>query len=209
MGMVVLVFIILMVLIFIPFKQAPFLSTPRPTKEGLVLSTPIPTRSLETPNSILTPTSTSISKPTLPNTRVPTPTARPSKTPTTPFVLKIPTLMVYPTATEIYLPEPPPPPLPTAPIVVKTAVKPLEYRIRFEAKKKTIMPGECTDLTWQVQGGETVTLDGKSVSASGKEKVCPKKNVNYRLVVQLPNRSGTDSRQVTIEVQDEAPIDEP
>jgi len=198
MGLVALVFIVLVMFIFLPFDRLIIFATSTATITAtpsvmatVILPTPMPTTTLT-----FTPTAT--------NTRVPTTIPRPSKTPTPPIVRKIPvpTLIIYrtitPIPTEIALPPPP-----TLPSKVITPIVPLEYHVRFEAEEETVFENECTNLTWQVQGGVSITLDGKSVNASGKKKICPKRDTTYRLVVELANNSGTETRKITVKVEED------
>lgn len=140
------------------------------------------------------------------NTRVPTPTPRPPRTATaTSVMLTVPTPIILPSKT----PTPTAAPLPLPTVAedrpTPTRLVPRSYRVEFTAKESIIEQGECTDLEWRVEGGVSVTLDGAFVDFSGSEEVCPDKKKSYRLVVQLPNNSGTEIREVTVNVDEGVP----
>jgi hypothetical protein len=79
---------------------------------------------------------------------------------------------------------------------------PRGYSVSFEAEETKIVKGECTNLRWKVEGASAVDLDGESVAASGKEKVCPKFDTSYRLTVRLPD-STQFHRTVKVSVEKE------
>lgn len=172
-----------------------------------------PTRTATIPPTItLTPTlpnfmpvdssPTETAEPTPINTRVPTLTPRPKSTATPTVVIEIPTPIILPSATPTETPRP----LPTSkPVVVSTPTvhKPLGYYINFDAQEKLIVEGECTDLTWRVEGSSAIFLNGDLVQPSGRKKVCPKETKVYKLEVQLANSTMIDQRQVEIEVEEE------
>ena len=196
-GFVVLVFMGMIALIFLPYERllpswsAP--TSPAPT----VTPTPTFPESLPTA-SLMTPTP---AEPTATNTRVPAPTPRPTRTPTPTVLPKLPTFPPKPTATiEIATAAPIPTSTPS-PTILPSPI-PRRYSISFSAKETTITKGDCTDLKWQVEGATTVSLDGESVAASDKKKVCPKKDTRYELAIRLPDGNQL-SRTVKISVEED------
>lgn len=198
-GFVLLTFIGMIVLIFFPYERflpasptapPPPTATPRPTLAQLVLPTPDFTAGSPT----ATPT----------NTRVPTATPYPA-TPKPTVILVLPTPYVRPTHTPTPTPIPPPtatpPPAPT-PIPARY------YEIYFEADEETITEGDCTELEWRVTGGDSVMLDGRSVSPDSHREVCPDEDTSYELSVQIPVSNRIEKRSVTIEVEPEEDEDE-
>lgn len=69
------------------------------------------------------------------------------------------------------------------------------------ADEETILSGSCTFLHWETSNASSIDIDGDSVSASGKEKVCPKVTKKYTLSAH--NQSGTANRNLTIVVSDQ------
>ena len=193
-GFVVLVFMGMLALIFLPI----FPPQPPPTlPTSTVILTPTFPKSLPTA-SLLTPTP---AEPTSTNTRVPTPTPRPPRTPTPTVLPKLPTFPPKPTATAEIITAVPIPTSTPSPTILPSPI-PRRYSISFSAKESTITKGDCTDLKWQVEGASTVTLDGESVAASDNKKVCPKKDTRYQLTVRLPDGNQL-SRTVKISVEED------
>lgn len=81
-------------------------------------------------------------------------------------------------------------PSPTAPDAARaaqeTTASDVEISISFWADQPQIQQGDCTDLNWNVQHADSISLDGKAVSASGSQQVCPSQSTTYTL-----NASGT------------------
>lgn len=196
-GFVVLVFLGMMALIFLPYERL-FPPRPAPTLPApTVILTPTFPQSLPTA-SLTTPTP---AEPTATNTRVPTPTPRPPRTPTPTVLPKLPTFPPKPTATTEIITVVPIPTATPSPTIIPSPI-PRQYNISFSAKETTITKGDCTNLKWHVEGASTVTLDGESVAASGKKKVCPKKDTRYQLTIRLPDGNQL-SRTVKISVEEE------
>jgi len=62
-----------------------------------------------------------------------------------------------------------------------------EPQILFVADRNNIQPGECINLSWNVQGEGFfgVELDGQPVSATGQKQVCPAESTAYALMVDI------------------------
>jgi hypothetical protein len=196
-GFVVLVLMGMIALIFLPYERI-FPSRPTPTlPPPTVILTPTFPKSLPTA-SLITPTP---AEPTATNTRIPTPTPRPPRTPTPTVLPKLPTFSPKPTATAEIVTAVPIPTSTPSPTILPSPI-PRRYSISFSAEEITIVKGECTDLKWQVEGAATVTLDRESVAASGKKKVCPKKDTHYQLTIRLPDGNQL-SRTVKISVEED------
>jgi hypothetical protein len=196
-GLIVLVCIGLLVVVVWPYQHA----LPPPATAALPLApilTPtlpnfLPTANIDTP---LPP------EPTVTNTRLPTATPTLPQPPTATIVPKLPTLYHRPTST--------PKPVTAAPVLVATPSPTLtpvpasrQYAISFEAQESTLIKGKCTDLRWQVAGAAKVTLNGETVAATGKQKVCPQQETSYQLIVYLPGDTQFIRRSVTITVEEE------
>ncbi len=196
-GFVVLACIGMIVLLTLPYERL-FPPTPTsPPPPPTITATPTTPNFLPTAN-LITPSV----EPTATNTRVATVTPRSPQPPTPTVVIELPTPFIRPTATPIPIPTslPTPTPVPTKP--TPTFI-PRQYSISFEAEETTITKGECTDLKWKVQGASMVRLDGKDVNPSGKKEVCPKKDTDYQLTIQLPGSAGLEHRTVEISVVEE------
>jgi len=203
-GLVVLVFMTLTVLIlFVPVEALPIIIvTPTRTVTVTPINTMLPTlpSSLPTANILDSVTAEA----TQVNTRVPTMTPLPPKTATPTIVFEIPVIVV-PTKTPTETPRPLPKPTVTKAKNTPTTI-PLSYRIDFWADETELNKNQCIDLEWDVQGAETIFLDGTLVEPSGNKEVCPKRKQTYRLEVKLPNIANKEVRDVTIEVSDTDPI---
>jgi hypothetical protein len=93
-----------------------------------------------------------------------------------------------------------PAPPTSTPISPTPTVPPRFFKVSFEAEDTTITKGKCTDLKWEVVGAVAITLDNKSVEASGKKEVCPDKDTTYRLEVQFPDIARLERKSVEITV---------
>ncbi|MDM8521660.1 hypothetical protein QUF64_16575 [Anaerolineales bacterium HSG6] len=204
-SLVVLVFITLTFLVlFVPIEALPIIIvTPTRTVTLTPISTALPTSPSLLPTANILASVTA--EPTPVNTRVPTVTPLPPKTATPTIVFEVPTIIVLPTETPTETPRPLPKPTSTRAKNTPTII-PLSYRIDFKADDTKINKNQCTDLEWDVQGAETIFLDGTLVEPSGNKEVCPKRKQTYRLEVKLPNIANQEIREVTIEVNDTDPI---
>jgi hypothetical protein len=93
----------------------------------------------------------------------------------------MPTLVFRPTAT----PTSPPPTLAVTPPPTPTLVPGRQYNVRFEAEDTELEEDECTNLEWRVEGQATVWLNGDEVDTSGTKKVCPSRDTDYVLTIQI------------------------
>ena len=73
-----------------------------------------------------------------------------------------------------------------APAAQETAAPAAQVSISFWADENQIQQGDCTDLNWNVKHADSISLEGKAVSASGSQQVCPSQSTTYTL-----NASGT------------------
>lgn len=198
-GLVLLVFAGLAVVALL--APVDLFATPAvaPTATSLLpTSTPtfpsfLPTPSLETAQP---------PAPTPTNTRLPTLTPRPpaSPTPTVLVQFTLPTRRPTPT------PELPPTialpaPAGSTPEVEATATIQVQYSITFNAEKDRIDRGDCTYLSWRVEGGSAVRLDNDPVRSADRDEVCPSRDTTYQLYVLLPDGNSA-TREVTITVRD-------
>ena len=98
-------------------------------------------------------------------------------------------------------------PLPTAtettPTVQDTAAPTAEISISFWADQIQLQQGDCTDLNWNVQHADSISLDGKVVSASASKQVCPSQSTTYTL--NGSSASGQMQASVTISVTSPPP----
>jgi hypothetical protein len=110
--------------------------------------------------------------------------SRPSRTPTTSDTpVTPPPVVIEPPADE-----------PTRPLS-------RQYGLTFEADETRIEAGDCTVLRWRVDGAMVIELDGKRVSRSDQERVCPDEDTTYELSAQLPDGI-SESRIVTVFVEE-------
>lgn len=196
-GLVLLLCLAIVMLLILPYQRL------LPAPPTATLPAPSPTWTSTLPSflptaGLVTPT---LAEPTPTNTRVPTVTPQPPRPPTPTVIINL-TLPPRSTPTPTPLPPPPPPPTLT-PTASPTAIIARQYNISFSAKDSSVEKGKCTDLRWQVEGAASVALDGQTVAASGKKKVCPTKETDYRLTVQLPDNSPAVHRTVTIKIKKE------
>ncbi len=69
----------------------------------------------------------------------------------------------------------------------------------FRCDPCVVEPGQAADLSWDVAGATTVTLDGRGVVAPGSMTVVPDQTTTYRLVAL--NGSGQSEKTITVEVR--------
>jgi hypothetical protein len=86
------------------------------------------------------------------------------------------------------------PPTPTA----TNTPEPSPPLVDFSAEPGHIVSGQCSTLSWSVDNGEIVALDGQGVRADDTRYVCPPGTRTYEL--QVLNASGEYYYEVTIEV---------
>jgi len=98
-------------------------------------------------------------------------------------------------------------PSPTAPGVApaaqETAAPDAEISISFWADQNQIGQGNCTDLNWNVQHADSISLDGQVVSASGSQQVCPSQSTTYTL--NASSTAGQKQESLTISVTSPPP----
>ena len=98
-------------------------------------------------------------------------------------------------------------PVPTvpeaAPTAQGTAAPAAEISISFWADQNQIQQGNCTDLNWNVQHADSISLNGSGVGASGSEQVCPSQTTSYTLIANAP--SGQKQQSLTITVSSPPP----
>ena len=98
-------------------------------------------------------------------------------------------------------------PSPTAsdavPAAQETAAPAAEISISFWADQSQIGQGNCTDLNWNVQHADSISLDGQAVSASGSQQVCPSQSTTYTLAAS--GTAGQKQASVTISVTSPSP----
>ena len=98
-------------------------------------------------------------------------------------------------------------PLPTAtettPTVQDTAAPTAEISISFWADQIQLQPGDCTDLNWNVQHADSISLDGKAVSVGGSQQVCPSQSTTYTL--NASSTVGQKGESLTISVTSPPP----
>ncbi|HET7440666.1 MAG TPA: peptidoglycan-associated lipoprotein Pal [Terriglobales bacterium] len=83
----------------------------------------------------------------------------------------------------------PPPPPPPAPAPTAT----------LAASPNVIEQGQSTELTWQTQNADTVTIAGLgTVGASGSRTVTPNDSITYTLTAKGPGGSGEATARVTV-----------
>jgi hypothetical protein len=76
--------------------------------------------------------------------------------------------------------------------------KPSPPVVDFAAEPKYIVSGQCSTLSWSVDNGEIVALDGEGVLPDDARYVCPQGTRTYEL--QVLNAAGEYFYEVTIEV---------
>lgn len=139
---------------------------------GEVVSPSPPIPSVGPASSPMPPTTTPV-----PPTMTPIP---PTMTPLPPTVTPLP-----PTFT------PPPPPSPTTP--------PRPIIVSFQADPAQVQEGECTTLSWRVEGSPTeIYFDGEGVTSPDSRNRCPGENTSYTLTARGPG--GEVSQSVTVSV---------
>jgi acetyl esterase/lipase len=75
---------------------------------------------------------------------------------------------------------------------------PVEANLQISADRTSIQPGECATLTWRVQGGFGVELDGEAVQGEGGRQVCPHGTTTYTLRVDTGERLAEASVEVQV-----------
>ncbi len=70
--------------------------------------------------------------------------------------------------------------------------------VTFQAGAATLAAGQCTTLSWQVQGAVTILLDGSPVSQQGSRQVCPPATQRYTLIAA--NSAGQSVAYVDVQV---------
>ena len=73
---------------------------------------------------------------------------------------------------------------------------PVETDLALSADRTSIQPGECVTLTWYVQGGFGVELDGEQVAGEGQQQVCPHETTTYTLRVDTGERLAEESVEI-------------
>ena len=87
----------------------------------------------------------------------------------------------------------------------KSEPPPVEVQIEFGADRTTIQPGECAHLTWRVEGGFGVSLNGEEVPKVGETEACPGESRPFELAVD----AGTHLETRTIEITVAGETDQP
>ena len=78
------------------------------------------------------------------------------------------------------------------------AEAPRAINIAFWSDDSQIQQGECTNLQWNVQNADSISLSESSVSSSGSLQICPSQTTTYTL--SAAGVSGQDQRALTITV---------
>ena len=78
--------------------------------------------------------------------------------------------------------------VPTPTLPGPTEAPPGEVQVSLTADRTSLQPGECATLTWIVQGGFGVELNGQPVERSGELQVCPPETTVYKLAVDAGDR---------------------
>lgn len=193
--------------LYIPIDTLPIIivtPTRTPTLTPTVTRTPTLPKFLPTVSLVASATS----EPTPVNTRIPTSTPKPKSTATSTIIFEVPTLRIIPSATSTSTPRPRST-LPQRQEQQKqpTPRRPVGYQITFEADQPTLVKGDCTDIVWFVEGSSSVLLDGSPIAASGRKKVCPRKDTTYQLSVSLPNSTAFEIREIDVIIADEDTVD--
>ena len=84
-----------------------------------------------------------------------------------------------------------------------TAPAAAEISISFWADQTQIEQGGCTNVNWNVQHADTISIDGASVSSSGSNQVCPSQSTTYAL--KASSTAGQKQASVTISVTSPSP----
>ena len=110
----------------------------------------------------------------------------------------LPTTTVQATITPT-IPIASPSPTPTG-----TAVPPPSINF-FTVDDNSITSGECTFLRWQVQYGDSVTLDGAPVGNPDARQVCPQQTTSY--ILRAISAGGDRSQTIQVQVSIPPPAD--
>lgn len=98
-------------------------------------------------------------------------------------------------------------PSPTAPdakpATQETTMPAAEITTSFWADQTQLQQGNCTNLNWNVQHADSISLDGSGVGASGSKQVCPSQTTSYTLSANAP--SGQKQQSLTISVSSPPP----
>lgn len=70
--------------------------------------------------------------------------------------------------------------------------------VQFKATPPFIQPGSASELTWQITGADSATLDGVAVALNGSRSVGPAANTIYRLTAT--NAAGTVSAETEVKL---------
>lgn len=87
-------------------------------------------------------------------------------------------------------------PTPTSTRTIGTVLG--EVRISLTTDRTRLQAGECATLTWNVQGGYGVELNGQPVQRSGAQQVCPAETTSYKLAVDAGDRMESEEILVTV-----------
>jgi hypothetical protein len=90
-----------------------------------------------------------------------------------------------------------------APAAQETSVPVPEISISFWTDQTNIEQGGCTNLSWNVQHADNITLDGAGVASSGSQQVCPSQSKAYTL--NASSTVGQKQASVTISVTSPSP----
>jgi hypothetical protein len=143
---------------------------------------------LETP-SPPPPSMEPVSSPAAP-TETPLPPIA-SHIPPTPTPIPPPNTPVPPTGTSIAPTSTPPPPSPTLP--------PPPSIVSFLADPGQLQEGECTTISWRVEGDPTeIYFDGEGVTSPDSRSRCPSETASYTLVAKGPGGEVSQSLTVTV-----------
>jgi len=145
---------------------------------GELETPPPPTPSAEPTPSPMEPAATPL-PPT--STRIP-PTTTPIPSTSTPLP---------PTSTPIPPTSTPPPPSPTIP--------PPPRIVSFQADPAQLQEGECTTISWRVEGNPTeIYFDGEGATSPDSRTRCPGETTSYTLVARGPGGEVSQSLTVTV-----------
>jgi hypothetical protein len=75
--------------------------------------------------------------------------------------------------------------------------------INFWADQTQLQQGHCTNLNWNVQNADSISLDNSDVGASGSQQVCPSQTTSYTLIANA--LSGQKQQSLTISVSSPPP----
>jgi len=152
---------------------------------GELETPPPPTPSAEPAPSPMEPAATA-----LPPTVTPLP---PTTTPVPPTNTPLP-----PTTTPIPPTSTPPPPSPTTP--------PPPSIVSFQADPAQIQEGECTTISWRVEGNPTeIYFDGEGATSPDSRTRCPGETTSYTLVAKGPRGEASQSLTVSVISDTEGP----